>query len=231
MSDSMPCSTNAPPIAKSAAKRIRKVQYDPHASLATARTLYFDANGFPPNGGYEAKWVDFELGPIPMPFPNTDSRRRAVRVHDLHHVLTGYATDIFGELEISAWELGAGCADMAAAWVLNLGGMALGTVIAPRRTFRAWVRGRRSRSLYRTSIDETFLARHLGDVRTELGLDEKPGPARPSDVGLFFLYWQVGAWGSLVTAPIGVASAIGVAVAGLFRKGDKKVESATVSAK
>ena len=41
-----------------------------------------------------------------MPFPNSDARRRAVKVHDLHKVLTGYQTDIFGEVEISwvgAW--------------------------------------------------------------------------------------------------------------------------------
>ena len=51
-----------------------------------------------------------------MPFPNTPSRKRAVRYHDLHHALTGYATDLTGEFEISAWEIGSGCADHVAAW-------------------------------------------------------------------------------------------------------------------
>ena len=44
-----------------------------------------------------------------MTFPNTDSRKRAVPLHDLHHILTGYKTDWMGEAEIGAWELRAGC--------------------------------------------------------------------------------------------------------------------------
>jgi hypothetical protein len=54
------------------------VQFDPTMTLADARRVYFEANGFPADGGYDAPWVDFELGPIPMPFPNTDGRRRAI---------------------------------------------------------------------------------------------------------------------------------------------------------
>jgi hypothetical protein len=80
-------------------------------TLAHARDDYFRVNGFGANGGYDDAWVDFKLGPIPMPFPNTPSRKRAVRFHDLHHALTGYATDVRGEFEISAWEIGSGCAE------------------------------------------------------------------------------------------------------------------------
>src|SRR6185295_10394327 len=97
---------------------------DPTLTMAAARSLYFQVNNFGPDGGYNDAWVDFKLGPIPVPFPNTKARVRAVHVHDLHHVLTGYNTDTLGELEISAWELGGGCADYFAAWQLNLGGFA-----------------------------------------------------------------------------------------------------------
>ncbi len=218
MVDSVSPPASARPIAKSAMKRIRRVHYDPESDLGAARRLYFAANGFPPEGGYEAKWVDFELGPIPMPFPNTDARRRAVKVHDLHHVLTGYATDIYGEAEISAWELAAGCGDMLAAWLLNFGGMAIGMLIAPRRTFRAWLRGRQSRSLYRANVDEALFARRVGELRRELGLEETSRSPSITDVLLFFFYWQIGAWGSLALTPVAIVVAACAPIAGLFRK-------------
>lgn len=216
MPEPAPLSSRA--IAGSAAARIRRVEYDPESDLASARALYFEANGFPADGGYDAEWVDFELGPIPMPFPNTDARRRAVKVHDLHHVLTGYQTDIHGECEISAWELAAGCRGMAAAWVLNFGGMALGVLIAPRRTFKAWVRGRRTRTLYDRAVDGALLARRVADVRAELGLDRRHEGARAGDVLWFLVYWQIGAWGSLALTPLSIVSALGAALVGLFRR-------------
>src|SRR5437868_15423667 len=115
--------------------------YDPQMTMADARARYFAVNDFGPNGGYDEAWVDFKLGPLPMPIPNTKGRAAAVGYHDLHHVVTGYDTDTIGEFEISAWEIAAGCKDVSAAWVLNLSGMAAGLVAAPRRTLRAFLRG------------------------------------------------------------------------------------------
>lgn len=124
------------------------VQYPEEMSLRDARRIYFEANGFGDDGGYGNKWVDFKLGKVPFPIPNSPSRVRAARFHDLHHVLTGYDTTTIGEFEISAWEIAAGCKGFAAAWALNLSGMVAGALVAPRRTFRAFVRGRRNRTLY-----------------------------------------------------------------------------------
>ena len=165
---------------------------DPTATLAAARDEYFRVNGFGPDGGYDDAWVDFKLGPIPMPFPNAPARRRAVRFHDLHHALTGYGTDTLGEFEISAWEIASGCADHVAAWQLNLSGMFTGLLVAPRRTWRAWVRGRQSRNLYRVAYDQALLDRRVADVRRELGLESPPGPARAADVALFALALAAG---------------------------------------
>ena len=86
--------------------------YDPGLTMSEARRSYFVANGFAEDGGYSDKWVDFKLGPIPFPFPNSPARVKAVRYHYLHHVITGYRTDFVGELEISGWEIGAGCKSM-----------------------------------------------------------------------------------------------------------------------
>lgn len=133
-----------------------RVHYPETMTMREARKLYFEANGFGDNGGYDDPWVDFKLGPIPMPFPNTKGRVKAVRFHDMHHVLTGYDTDIAGEFEISAWEIAAGCKGMFAAWWLNLGGLAGGLFRAPRRTFAAFVRGRRGKTAYGESLDDVL---------------------------------------------------------------------------
>ena len=129
------------------------VEYPEQMALRDARRVYFEANHFGEDGGYGDKWVDFKLGPVPFPIPNAPSRVRAVRFHDLHHVLTGYDTNTIGEFEISAWEIAAGCKGFAAAWVLNLSGMFAGMLVAPRRIVRAFVRGRRSRTLYGETFD------------------------------------------------------------------------------
>lgn len=181
----------------------------PHATetLREARARYFRDNGFGEDGGYGDAWVDFKLGPIPMPFPNTPGRVRAVRYHDLHHVLTGYATDTRGELEISAWEVGAGCGRFVTAWAINLSGMAAGLVSAPRRSFRAFVRGRHSRSLYAEPF-EPLLDERVDDARARVATAPR---ARASDVAAFALANVVGvAVGLAFTAlvlplvPIGV---------------------------
>jgi len=165
--------------------------YDPSLPLRTARDMYFVDNGFPPDGGASATWVDFKFGPIPMPFPNTPARVRAVRYHDLHHLLTGYRTTTLGEFEISAWELGAGCKNYWAAWQLNLGGLAAGMATIPRRTFRAFIRGRRARSLYGRDY-EALLERRVGDMRAECGLDDAITTPRRSDYLLFAAAWFAG---------------------------------------
>ena len=145
--------------------------YDANATLRTARAEYFARSGFAPDGGYGDKWVKLKLGGrVVYAFPNTVARIRAVKLHDLHHIVTNYDTSWTGEAEIAAWELASGCERYVAAWVLNIGGMAIGLVIAPRRTMRAFARGRTTRNLYRTEFNEAMLERTVGELRAELGL-------------------------------------------------------------
>jgi hypothetical protein len=174
--------------------------YSPALTLRAARDLYFAANGFGADGGYASPWVDFKLGPIPMPFPNTAARVRAVGFHDLHHILTGYATDTGGEFEIAAWELGAGCKDFLAAWQLNLGGLAAGMAVRPLRTFRAFVRGRRTESLYGGDL-EALLDRTVGDLRAECGVD-RPAATHLPDYPLFLAAWATGIVVGLAFVPV-----------------------------
>jgi hypothetical protein len=138
---------------------------------------YFEENGFGADGGYAASFVDLKLGPLVVHLPNTEGRKRAVRIHDLHHVVTGYRTDLAGEFEISGWELGGNCRGFAAAWVLNLLGLLGGMFVCPGRTLRAFVRGLRSSTLYHLEY-EPLLDREVDDVRAETGLASQSGAAR-----------------------------------------------------
>lgn len=148
-------------------------------TMREAKQAAFAKFGIPDDGGDSEAWVEFKLGPLPMPFPNTDARRRAVKLHDLHHVLTGYRMDIIGEFEISAWEIAAGCGSYAVPWLLNLMGTTAGLVSAPLRTLRAFWRGARSRSLYTTLSHDEVIDQPVDEVRRALGcapLDERVAP-------------------------------------------------------
>lgn len=182
-------------------------RHDPAGTMLAARAVYFAVNQFGDDGGYNDAWVTVKLGPVPVSFPNVAGRVRAVRYHDLHHIITEYDTDIIGEFEIAAWELGSGCKDFWAAWFLNLGSLTGGLLSAPRRTFRAFVRGRGSRTLYGEDL-ETLLASTVATVRARMGpaLTVQP-PARPADVALFAGMAAVGGvFGSVVVA-LGVVAA------------------------
>jgi hypothetical protein len=179
--------------------------------VGEARTRYFERAGFPPDGGYAASFVALgKLGPIPIGFPNTDSRRRAVVMHDLHHIATGYETDWAGEGEISAWELSAGCGRFAFAWFINLQGMVMGWVVSPGRTFRAWVRGRHSRSLYAEGYRDALLGETVGSLRARLGLDQPASAPTAADRLSYALWCGIAAAHAafVLAVPVGVAALI-----------------------
>lgn len=158
-------------------------------TVGEARARYFAEAGFPPDGGYAAKFVQLaKLGPIPIGFPNSDARRKAVGLHDLHHVATGYKTDWTGEAEISAWEIASGCGRMWFAWYINLLGMVMGWVVNPGATWRAWVRGRHSRNLYLEGISEKLLREPVVSLRERLGLDD-PAPRATAADRVSYALW------------------------------------------
>jgi hypothetical protein len=163
------------------------VSYAPELSLRAGREEYFTRAGFD-ESSYTDRWVHLRAGPLRFGFPNTAARIRAVRLHDLHHVLTEYDTSWTGEAEIGAWEIASGCRDHYAAWVLNVGAMAIGLAIAPARIYRAFVRGRHSRNLYATAFSEQLLERSVGTTRKELALDRRSSPARIADIAAFAVW-------------------------------------------
>lgn len=179
--------------------------------VGEARAAYFRRAGFAPDGGYGDAWVKLKIGPLRFGFPNSAMRVRAVKLHDIHHIVTGYATNWRGEAEIGAWEIASGCGRYAAAWLLNFGGMAIGLLIAPRRTFRAFVRGRHSGNLYGGEFDEALLTRRVGELRAELRVAPEATAAGAGDVVAFIAWSCVSALVSLLPYAAAVA-AIAIAI-------------------
>jgi hypothetical protein len=105
--------------------------------------------GFGDVAGKRPLTVRVYTGCLLVPMPNIETRRRYLKYHDLHHLVTGYSVGRIGEGEVSAWELGTG--SMFAhplLGVMNLIALSTGLVLARERMWRAFERGCRSRNLY-----------------------------------------------------------------------------------
>ena len=151
------------------------IRYASELTLFDARQRYFDVAGFNEDG-YGDRWVRLKAGSVVVfAFPNTKARVKAVKFHDLHHVLAEYDTTWSGEAQIGAWEIASGCGRHYPAWLLNMAAVAIGLVIAPRAVYAAFIRGRKTTNLYRSIFDGALLQRTVGEVRGELALD---GPCR-----------------------------------------------------
>jgi hypothetical protein len=148
----------------------------------------------------EARWVWIKIGPIPFAYPNTKGRKRLVAAHDLHHLLTGYGTDLVGEAELGAWELGTGLRDRSAVrYAIRVFGFMLPRF--PGRLRTAFVRGLRCQNLLGHQLDDATLARTVADLRGELGLDRPVSEATAEDLRAW-RRWAATAitvvWGPLV---------------------------------
>ena len=115
--------------------------------MRDGRTPYLAENGFTVDA-YDSKWTDASFFGIRFRVPNTARHRQAIMMHDLHHVATGYGTDLVGEAEISAWEVRRGLRGVGAyVGAIVIAGATAGLVFAPRRTLRAWRASRPGGSL------------------------------------------------------------------------------------
>ncbi len=154
-------------------------------TVRTHRDRFWRDHGFGPNGGYDEPWATASFAGIPYTVPNSQSRADALRVHDLHHLVTGYGTDWTGESEIAAWELGSGGGGRYPyAWFIALFGFVVGVLALPLRTLRAYARGRRSRNLYSVPGPGPLLDQPLVQVRRRL-LPRRAGELRAADVARF----------------------------------------------
>ncbi len=146
----------------------------PPMSMREALDLYFQRNGFSV-AAYSAPTFTLKFLGIPVTFPSTANRKRALPLHDFHHILTGYGTDWIGEAEISAWELRAGGRSLArfglVVYWLDGSGVILGFLISPRRAWRAFRAARGQRTLFdETEPYDALLEMNVDALRRKLGI-------------------------------------------------------------
>lgn len=173
---------------------------DAEIALREALAAHLATEGLPDDAGTEARWVKTKIGPIPFAYPNTRRRKKILLAHDLHHLLAGYGTDIAGEAEMAAWELGSGTTDRTAVrYAIRVFGFGLPWF--PRRLMRAFVRGRHCEDLLDRSLTDGTLDRSVAALRSDLRLD-RPVPAATTDDHRVFRRWAAKSiaivWGPLV---------------------------------
>jgi hypothetical protein len=151
--------------------------YDDALKVKDALLLYFSRYHFE-NGGYHLKWFKIKLGFLYIPMPNIKARIDAVKIHDIHHLVTEYEATLQGEAEIGGWEIGSGCEKYTVAWVLNFGSFFYGMIFFPRFLFRAFLRGRRTATnlYFNIKYDEALLNKTVGELRRTI----EPGTKKNS---------------------------------------------------
>lgn len=142
------------------------------------------------DGGYTNRWFKINFfWKFTLILPNISNRREAVKFHDLHHVLTEYETGLKGEAEIGAWEIASGCGKYWAAWLLNMGSLSYGFVLYPRAVYRAFIRGRHSKSLYYGfPYADLLLNTSVAEMRSRLHIPTSTPSATVGDK-LSFMLW------------------------------------------
>ena len=118
------------------------------SARATLDRLYA-SNGLAGDGGLSHdSWSPLKRYAPSVRLPNFSWRKRALPIHDLHHAITAYPFTMPGECQLAAWEFAAGRYPNVFATAFCLPLVIIGILIAPRRTFKAFARGRRSQTLY-----------------------------------------------------------------------------------
>ena len=173
-------------------------------TLGDARADYYRVNGFGTDGGDSLDRVPIQLWRFTIHIPNSQARKKAVKVHDLHHIVTGYRTDLRGESEIAAWEIASGCLRVPVAFLLNVFAVGIGIAIAPSRVLHAWTRGRSTRNLYVHDTIDALLPQDVATVRASLGLDAPRVAPRVADFATLtvFAIPAVGLIVGLIVGPL-----------------------------
>lgn len=133
--------------------------------VGAALAAFFAAHGLD-RGGYAADRLVVRLGPLKLPFPNPGY----LPFHDLHHLAIDAPPRFWGEVEVSALELRSGCPTWLI-WLLCVGALALGGLLAPRRVWRMWKRYAGCENLYRGHEYQELLSLDVAGLRRRMRLD------------------------------------------------------------
>lgn len=173
---------------------MRRTPFPESMTVRAARDAYLAENGFTV-AAYDAKWTDASAFGVRFRVPNTARHRVAIMLHDLHHVATGYGTDLVGEGEISAWEARSGLQPLGP-YVAGIvvGGALGGVALAPRRAVAAFRAARSASSLFslcqlpRGEFEaryEELLGVTVGELRRRLGVAANGAADRPPKLHAF----------------------------------------------
>ena len=153
---------------------------------------FYRKHGFGEVVGARPLTVPVYTGCILVPLPNIETRRRYLKYHDLHHIVTGFSVGRIGEGEVSAWELGTGSARHSPLLgVMNLIALSTGLFLEPKRMWRAFLLGCTSRNLYsaaaRAAVDKDHWpnADALRDDLLNVRTPRVPRSIRALEFGLY----------------------------------------------
>ena len=118
---------------------------------------YFKEKKLGEKGGYYSPFYDADFWGVTLVLPNFKGRKRALMRHDIHHIITNYDVNLYGEFEIGAWEIASGCSNYFGVFLLNLIAIPPGMIFIPRRTINAYFSGRRSKNLYQSELTDEDL--------------------------------------------------------------------------
>lgn len=152
---------------------------------------FYSINHFDEDGGANKTFGWIKVGPISYPIPNPDARKKALYLHDIHHLITGYSTKWIGETAISAWELATGgWGKNFFVWMIIMGAFMIGIIVYPASTFKAFIRGRHCRSVVGLKMSKKdLLQMNINDLKQRVGLIEDPKyKATATDVSQFILW-------------------------------------------
>lgn len=114
---------------------------------------------------FKAHCVRVYIGCILAPVPNVKARKKFLKFHDMHHIITGYGIDRIGESEVSAWELGSRSCRKPLISIMNLFALSTGFVLDRKRVTAAFDRGCKSRNLY--YLSESINEKDLETLKIE----------------------------------------------------------------
>jgi hypothetical protein len=150
---------------RSSTKQFDAFPTDRDETVHSARDRFLSTYGLD-TAGYVDPRFPIHLGPIVLKTRNPG----LLPYHDLHHVATGFPSGVIGEAEISAFELRASCGSPLI-FILCVGAIACGLLLAPRRVIAAWRLSKEARGLYHTKVDyEELLSMRVSELRSLMNI-------------------------------------------------------------
>jgi hypothetical protein len=133
-------------------------------NIEQSLSKFYEESGFEVETGNRPAFVAVFVGCLLIPLPNVETRRKYIKYHDLHHVITGFGATQVGEGEVSAWELGTGSFLQPILMFMNLIAISTALAVDPTRVFKAYLLGCKSRNLYCPKVRKQIDSGELDNI-------------------------------------------------------------------